>query len=104
MAVYRVPSGKTGFLMSWWATIAAKKSGFSIVHIKAGAGSGSPSAMYLLQTRGLSTEGTSTFKHEWDIPPPIREGVDILIEAESSVADLGISGGFDLLLVDSDLL
>jgi hypothetical protein len=104
MAVYRIPSGKTGFLMKWWGSIAAKKSGFSILHIKAGSGVGSPSGMYLLQTRGLNTDGTSTFQHEWDIPPPIREGVDILIEADSSVADLGISGGFDLLLVDSDLV
>lgn len=104
MSVYRVPSGKIAFLQKWWGSISAKKSGFSVMHIRAGSGVGSPSAMYLLQTRGLNTEGTSTFEHKWDIPPPIPEGIDILIEADSSVNDLGISGGFDLLLVDSDLV
>lgn len=97
MAVYTVASDETGYLNYWWAAISKKQSATSIVRLRAGI---IDKIGYVLQIKALNTTGTSNFPpYEPLTPLPIPGGTDIWIEADTDANDLGISSGFNLILV-----
>ncbi len=97
IAAYTIPAGKRGYMTGWFASLAKKQAGFSNVR-------------FLLKPFGevfqvkeemtIATTGGSYFVREYSIPKNfLTEKADIKIMADSSVADMGVAGGFDLLLV-----
>lgn len=97
MSVYTIPSDKDGWIVSWWASLSKKQAAFSVVRLRAGILDG---IGYIQQTRALGSSGDSDFKYTFDFPLPITGGADMWMEADSSAPDLGVSGGFAILLKD----
>jgi len=100
MAVYTVPFGKKGFVLQWWASLSKKQSAAAIVRLRAGILDG---VGYTVQTRAIETTGTSEFTYNYALPlVNIPGGADIWVEAQSdsAQADVGVSAGFDILLID----
>lgn len=98
MAVYTIPANKTGMLVRWWGAMSKKQSANSIVHLRAGQ---LDKIGYIVQTRSVKSDGSSSFDHPFAPPILFPGGSDMWIEADSSAADVGISGGFDIVLVDN---
>ena len=100
MAVYSIPLNKTGYLVHWWGSMAKSVgvASVSVVRLRAGTKGG---IGYLLQSRTIANDATSSFDYDWQIPAPIPGGVDIWVEANASAADTGVSAGFDIILVDN---
>lgn len=96
MAIYTVPSDKQGYIFKWDAALSGKKDGFSVVHLRVGQLGG---IGYITEPIALASSGNSAIGEElpW---LPIPGGADIWIEADASVTDLAVSGGFDILLVE----
>jgi len=97
MAIYTVPLAQDAFLTKWWGTVSKKNTTASNVILRGGVLDG---FRYALQTRAITTTGSSSFDY---IPEPyivIPGGADIWVEADSSANDTGISSGFDLILID----
>jgi hypothetical protein len=96
MSVFTIPVTQNGYLERWWGTLSKKQSAVSNVRLRVGFLSG---IGYLQQTRALDNTGSSSFDHRFK-PAFIAGGTDIWIEADSNAADVGVSAGFDLTLVD----
>ncbi len=97
MAIYTVPIGKIGYLNKWWGTLSKKQVAISVVRLRAGTIDG---VGYILQARSIGSSGSSDFDYEYTVPLPIPGGVDVWVEADSNVNDLGVASGFDIVLVD----
>jgi len=98
MSIYTVPFGKIGYLAKWWGSISKKQISSSIVRLRAGTLDG---LGYILQTRAITTSGSSEFNYSYTISEPLAGGVDVWVEADSDSNDVGITSGFDLILKDS---
>ncbi len=97
MAVYTIPADKTGMLVRWWGSMSKKQAASSVIHLRAGQ---LDKIGYIVQTRSVKSDGSSAFDHRFEIPILFPGGSDMWIEADSSAADVGVSGGFDIILVD----
>ncbi len=99
MAIYTVPSNQTGYVVKWWGSMSrAVASAVSDIHLRGGTLDG---IGYLLQTRSVTTTGSSSFLFDYAVPIPIPGGSDIWVEANSNAAAVGVSSGFDIILVDN---
>lgn len=98
MAIYTVPANKIGYLIKWWGTLSRAITTISQLKLRIGelAGVG-----YVTQTRSISSAGSSGFEYEFDTPIVIPGGADIWIEANASANNSGVSGGFEILLIDN---
>lgn len=99
MSIYTVPIDKIGYITRWWGSMSKRQTAVSVVRMRAGQMNG---IGYVLQTRAISTTGSSDFNHSWSTTGPLilPGGADIWVEADSSANDVGISSGFDIKLVD----
>lgn len=97
MAVFSIPVGKTGYMTKWWAALSNKISSVSTVRLRAGSLAG---IGYILQTRSLSSDGSSSFDYSPLTPLKLVGGVDIWVEADAGTNNLGVASGFDLTLED----
>jgi hypothetical protein len=97
MAIYTIPSGKTGYIARWWARISRKISASSLVDLRVGQLDG---IGYIIGNSALNTQGTSVFEERPIVQQPMPAGSDIWVEADSDTNDLGVSAGFDIILVD----
>lgn len=97
MAAYTIPADKTGMLVRWWGSMSKKQAASSVIHLRAGQ---FDKIGYIVQTRSVKSDGSSAFDHKFEIPILFPGGSDMWIEADSSAADVGVSGGFDIILVD----
>jgi hypothetical protein len=97
MAIYTVPAGKTGYIARWWARIARKISASSRINLRVGQLDG---IGYLIGNGALNTQGSSLLDDLPFVQQPVPGGADIYIEADSDTNDLGVSAGFDIILVD----
>ena len=98
MAIYTVPANKTGFILNWWGSMSrAVASAVSDFHLRGGP---LDDLQYLLQTRSVTTTGKSDFDYNYRIPIAIPGGSDIWAEANSNANLVGVSSGFDILLVE----
>lgn len=98
MALYSVPAGKTGYLVSSHASLSKKKDGLSNVQVK------TREFGKVFRVRDLyevASAGTSAVEQKYDFWIEIPEKSDIKLVADSSVADSGIAGGFSILLKDT---
>jgi hypothetical protein len=95
MAIYTIPIDKEGFILNWWASLSKKQAANSIVHFRAGQ---IPGVGYIQQTRSVSSTGSSEFNHKFEVPLRITGAADIWMEADASTTDIGVSGGFAILM------
>ena len=97
MAIYTIPNGKTGYLCSWFASLSKKQAVSSIINLKVREEGG----VFIVKERlAITSTGTSHMQHFISVPEEVPAKSDILITADSSANDVGISGGFDLILID----
>ena len=103
MALYTIPSGKTGYMRSWYVTTAGgSRSSAYIMKLYAR----EPGGVFQLKHRS-SIFDTATSHIQFNYVDPIKftEGTDIemTIESEASPAALAnaVAGGFDIVLVDN---
>lgn len=98
MAAYTIPADKIGMLVRWWGSMSKKQSASSVINLRAGQ---FDKIGYIVQVRSVNSLGASSFDHEFDIPILFPGGADMWIEADASTTDVGIAGGFDIVLFDN---
>ena len=102
MAVYTVPSGKTGYLRSWYvSTAGASKDSNYIIRLKARP---EGQVFQLKHKSSISDSGTSYIQHEYVEPSRFEGKTDIIMTVDMTAlgaTGASISGGFDIVLVDN---
>jgi len=99
IAAYTIPAGKTGYLTARYAGMASKKAGaFSNVRLMSRHVN---DVHHVEEEWTLAATGSSYIEREYTAPKGSFPAMtDISVRADSDTADLGISAGFDILLVD----
>jgi len=98
IAAYTVPAGKRAFVLTWNASAAKKTSFFSNVRLLFREVNG---IFQVMEEFTVATTGSSYVTRNYVAPKDsIPEKSDIKIMADSSVNDVGIAAGFDLIMVD----
>ena len=98
MAIYTVPAGHEACMTSWFAAISKKTAGYSNVRLFMRPFSG---VFQLKESIVLATTGTSWQQFQYDVPLIIKPKSDIIIRADASAGDIGVSAGFDLILTNA---
>lgn len=99
MAIYTIPSGKTGYMRSWYASLAgAKKTSVHIIHLDARPFG---EVFQLKHVSSLVAIGTTNIQHVYVEPEIFLEKTDIEMQANSDEDQASISAGFDIVLVDN---
>jgi hypothetical protein len=103
MAVYTVPSGYTGYMRDWYASIAGpSKSSEYAIELRARQQGG---AFQLKHITSIQDGGTSYVQHNYDDPERFTEKVDIEMRAQALVGGVrgaAIAAGFDIVLVQNE--
>lgn len=98
IAAYTIPANKEGYFQDWYASIASKKDGFNVVRLVVRPFGG---AFQVREEVALSTDGTSYLLRSYTVPKDdLPPKTDIFILSDASVTNMGVSGGFDIILVD----
>jgi hypothetical protein len=101
MSIYTVPTGKTGYLRSFFASEGgASRDTNYIIRLKARPSGG---VFQLKHKTALSSTGTSHFQHPYVEPEVFAAGTDIEMTAQvtsGAITAADISTGFDIVLVD----
>ncbi len=102
MCIYTVPAGFTGFFTQGYVAMAKSSSNTAIFSWRARPFGG----VFQVKSRlALIGTGSSTWQYAYTIPLPLPEKTDVIIRCEEVEANnTGVSGGFDVLLVDNNLL
>lgn len=100
MAIYPIPADKVGLLVRWWGSMSKKQSASSVIVLRVGQ---KDKIGYIHQIRSVNSLGSSKFDHTFVFPQIFPGGSVLWMEADSSTTDVGIAGGFDVLLVDQKL-
>lgn len=99
MAIYTVPINKTGYIVNWWSSLSKDvAAAVAHVHLRAGTLNG---FKYSVQPRAINTNGNSSLNYPYITPRPIPPGSDIWVEANSNANLVGVSAGFEIMLVDN---
>lgn len=101
MAMYTVPNGKTGYLRSWFGSVAgaSRDTNFE-VDLKARPFGG---VFQLKHRSSLSPTGTSYMNHQYVEPEVFVAKTDIIMKVKvtaAAITDASFSAGFDLVLID----
>lgn len=99
-AIFTIPSDKVGFIVDWWGALSKKQAATSVIRIRAGEIN---NINYITENRVISSTGTTQFVRDFPFWLTFPGGSDVHIEADASTTDVGVSAGFDILLVDLDL-
>lgn len=98
-SIFSIPIGKTALIMDWWGSVARRQAGISRVRLRIGAIDG---LSYLVQDRTIRSDGSSEFDHHFSVMFPVAGSFDIFIDADSDANNLGVTAGFDFILVDEE--
>jgi len=99
MALYTIPAGKTGYMTAQSYSLVGLKRAYSVDgHLWMRSFGG---VFQLKHTFGLSSDGTSSFQHIYNIPLKISEKTDIRVSAISSSTGGVMNATFDIVLVDN---
>jgi hypothetical protein len=99
MALYSIPAGKTGYIISWYGALSsAKASSFNNLEMMARPFNG---VFQLKHTSTLTSTGSSHVQHTFFVPQAFPEKTDFVMLSDSSVNDNAVSAGFDLILIDN---
>jgi len=99
MAVYTIPAGKTGYMRDWYASTAGAKrdSQHTIRLIARPFGQ----VFQLKHKSNISVTGTSYIQHKYEEPEVFSAKTDIEMRMDTDTDIAGVSGGFDIVLVDN---
>jgi len=100
MAVYTIPLGYTGYLVSFYAsTSGASKSSNYVINLD----TREPDKVFRVKhSDAISDTGTSKFQHNYFAPEKLLERTDIELTVQATavgVTSAAISGGFEIILV-----
>ena len=101
MAIYTIPTGKTGYMRDWYAnTAGASKNSNYVIKLLARP---SGEVFQLKHISALNETGTSALQHMYTEPEVFSAGTDI--EMQTNVTAVGVTvaavgGGFDIVLID----
>ena len=99
MALYTIPSNKTGYMRDWYASASgAKKTSVHVIHLDARE---IGSVFQLKHVTSIIAVGTSYIQHKYEEPEVFLEKTDIIMHANTDENDASISAGFDIVLVDN---
>ena len=102
MAIYTIPNGKTGFMRSWYASIAgANKSSNYVIDLFARLDG---EVFQLKHRSAIDDSGTSYIQHDYVEPKKFEAKTDITMKADitsAGVTGATVAAGFDLLLIDN---
>jgi hypothetical protein len=100
MAVYTIPTGYTGYLREWYASLGgASRTSNYIVYLLARP---SGQVFQVKHVSAIAEDGTSSIQHKYVEPEVFAAGTDIemRVRAEASaITGAKIGGGFDIVLV-----
>ncbi len=97
MALYTVPNGKTGYMRSWYASTAGvKKDSNHTIKILAREFEG---VFQLKQRRNFNSD-IGLDPQPYDTPPDYAEKTDIEMVVDTDQDGVGVSAGFNIVLVD----
>jgi hypothetical protein len=101
MALYTIPSGKTGYMTDFYISThgASRSATYTLKLLARPLGE----VFQLKHTAAVSDTGTSHWTHEHFVPESFAAGTDIEIQCDvigTAVTGAAISAGFDLVLVD----
>jgi hypothetical protein len=99
MAIYQIPSDKTGYITSWYASMNRNvTTGAADVRLLVKP----PGEIFQVKrVRGLVGAGKSDFDHEYDFPLKVDALSIVKIDADASANDTDVSAGFSILLDDN---
>lgn len=102
MAIFTIPSGKTGYMRDWYANIAGanKASNYPIELRVRPFGQ----VFQLKHAGALAETGTSSIQHKYEEPEVFTEKTDVEMRVSASatgVTATSVSAGFDIVLVDN---
>lgn len=101
MAIYGVPSVQKAYMGMWRASI-ARAIGTAGIHLMFNSRPGDELTNFLIKdTIGLETTGTSALVIPYYTPKVFAGPGIIKIQAQSTIDNLDVSAGFDLVLVDN---
>ncbi len=94
MAIYTVPAGGGGYWSGWFASLTNKKNAFATVNIYMRPYGG---VFQIKETWDLAATGSSFVHREYDPPQLVAGKTDIIVRATTSIDDVGIAAGFDVI-------
>jgi hypothetical protein len=99
MAIYQIPSDKTGYITSWYSSMNRNvTTGSADIRLLVKP----PTEVYQVKrVRGLVGAGNSAFDHKFDFPLPVTASSIVKIDAGVSADNTDISAGFAVLLEDN---
>jgi hypothetical protein len=99
MAIYQIPSDKTGYISSWYASMNRNNTtGAADIRLMVKP----PGEVYQVKrVRGLVGAGNSSFDQKFDFPTPVAASSIIKVGAGASADNTDISAGFAVLLEDN---
>lgn len=95
MAIYTVPNGQTGYVISWFGAIASRIVGVSEVQLMFREFG---SVFQLKHVSSLLSTSTSHIKHPFTPLLVIPAKTDVILRADSSANNNAVAGGFEIVL------
>jgi len=98
IACYTIPFGKVGYIVSGFASLAAKTDGFAEINALVRF----PGSVFqVAEWFSIGANGTSYVLRDFKVPlAGIPTGTDVKIAANTSELNMAIAGGFELILED----
>lgn len=97
MATYTVPSGKKAYMRDWFASLTSKKTSFAEIKLVARPFG---EVFQVKHVSDINSDGTSYIQHKYEEPEVFLAKTDIELRASTSVDANGVSGGFDIVLIN----
>lgn len=100
IAAYTIPAGKVGYILSGFASLSKKQSATCVVRARFRMPGG---VFQVVEIFAINSTGTSYVYRDFHTPLiRLPAGTDFFIEADSDTNDTGVSGGFELVLVETE--
>lgn len=97
MAIFTIPAGRQGLMTSWYAALSRRSATAATITMRRRSVGG---VFQVKEIVAINSTGTGYFKREYEVPELISEKTDIVIQAEVSADNTGVSAGFDIVLID----
>ncbi len=97
MSIFTIPAAITGYMRSWFASMSTKKAAASVIQVRARPVG---EVFQLKHISAILTTGNSYVHHEYVEPEIFQPMTDVVMRADSDTNDVGVAGGFDVVLVD----
>lgn len=99
MAMVPIPANRMGYLNSWYFSASgARRDSTHVMKLRVREFGG---VFVTKHVQAISFAGSSSIEHNYKIPLPYPEKTDIEMIANTDENQAGVSGGFDLVLVDN---